>query len=65
MTCPCCSRPRLINPPIIGIQYLFDEPKLILFNCECRTTLAIPWAKSTRAQRVDAFLADLARQAKN
>jgi len=62
MICPCCSRPTPLNPTIIGIQYLDAEPKLILWNCECGSTRAIRWAAATRAQRMEAFLADLSRQ---
>jgi len=66
MTCTCCNRPMPVNPAIIGIQRGWDnEPALILWNCECQSTRAIPWAESTRAQRVEAFLADLARQGDN
>ena len=60
-----CGLPRPLDPPIIGIQYLFDEPKLILWNCACGSTRAIRWPDATRAQRVEAFLADLARDKDN
>ena len=65
MSC-ACGRPRPISPVILGIQYdTNNAPALILFNCECKSTLAIPWASATRAQRVEAFLADLARDGKS
>lgn len=61
-----CGRQRPVSPIILGIQRdLNDAPALILFNCECKSTLAIPWASATRAQRKAAFLADLARDSKN
>ena len=60
-----CGIPRPLNPAIIGIQYFDAEPKLILWNCDCGSTRAIKWSESSRAQRAEAFLADLSRDAKS
>jgi hypothetical protein len=66
VTCPCCASPRPLSPTIIGIQRGLDEiPALILWNCPCGSTRATRWADATRAQRVEAFLADLARDEGN
>ncbi len=59
--CPCCSSPRPLNLPIIGIQYGIDEsPALILWNCPCGTTRAIKWASATLPERQQAHLAEMA-----
>ena len=66
MPCQCCGTPRPMSPKIIGIQRdLKDEPALILFNCPCGTTRAVKWAHASRAQRVEAFLAEMSGQPKN
>ena len=66
MPCACCGTPQPISPEIIGIQRdLKDEPALILWNCPCKTTRAIRWGDATRGQRVEAFMAEMARQGKN
>ena len=64
MTCPCCSRPRPPDLPIVGIQYgLDDAPALILWNCPCGTTRAVKWRDATEPMRAVARLAELSRDA--
>lgn len=59
MTCSC-GRPRPLSPDIIGIQRgVHDEPALILWNCVCGSTRAIPWKEATRELCHQAYLAEL------
>ncbi len=64
MRCACCNRIHPLVLPIIGIQRgLDDAPALILWNCECGTTMAIRWNEASDAERRQAYLAELSRMA--
>jgi hypothetical protein len=51
-----CGRPEKDNPAPIGIQRdSNDKFSLILWNCRCGSTRAIPWAKASENLRLDAI----------
>lgn len=61
--CNCCGRTTNKIVPI-GVQYgLDDAPALILWNCECGTTRAIRWHEASDAERHQAHLAEMSREA--
>ena len=61
-----CGRPRPLNPTIVGIQPGHGAiPDMILWNCVCKSTRAIPWPDATEEQRHQAYLAELSRQSGN
>jgi hypothetical protein len=50
----------------MGIQFYPDDvPYLILWNCNCGSTRAVEWHKATEAQRAEARLIELSRDAGN
>lgn len=65
MKCPCCQRPRPLDPVIDGIWYrpFTDIPTDIAYRCVCGSNRSIPWADATREQRQQAYLAQLSRDA--
>lgn len=59
-----CGRPRPLTLPIVGIQPGFgDIPQMILWNCVCKSTRAMPWPSATDAEREQAQLAEMSREA--
>lgn len=64
MRCPCCSRPRPLNPWITGIWYDMKEvPRAVAYKCICGNNRHIPWPDATREQRQQAYLAQQSRDA--
>jgi hypothetical protein len=55
------------NPPFVGVQVNDKyEPILALYNCRaCGSTLSIPWAETTVAQRIEAGLAQMTVDARS
>lgn len=63
--CKCCGKPRPLDPPIIGIAYdtAMKEPVAIEYRCRCGEPCYIPWPAATDAEREQAYLAEMSREA--
>jgi len=67
MNCPCCSRPEPLDIIPDGIWYepLMNNPVGIAYRCACGTNRTLPWTSATTAQRIEAGLVQLSRDAEN
>jgi hypothetical protein len=65
--CPRCSSPEPVAFTPDGIWYALDgiTPRAIAYRCGCGTNRSRPWAAATHGQRIEAGLAQLARDGGN
>jgi hypothetical protein len=65
--CPKCGLPEPLNLTPDGIWYkpFTGDPIGIAYRCACGTNRTLNWADSTKMQRIEAFLADMAKDKEN
>lgn len=64
MKCSRCFRPRPLALWIVGIAFdtATRDPVAIEYRCVCGELRYVAWAAVTRAEREQAYLAEMSRQ---